>query len=192
MIGTFGKINFEASTNKIFTPDAEVLSAQCNIQTKDSSKGKPSTSKITPGLRSYKFKVFLSSALGIEVQDVMDLWMSMSESGSTEYMNMGGKPLSTNMFTLKSASFSNIKRNGDGVPTSAEMSLDFQENTNGVAAKKAAKKGGKRKKKSGATKSTAAQVRQWCGISTAQWELMPYAAQQSAWNSYDATHGTTH
>jgi hypothetical protein len=150
MIGTFGNVNFEVSGKRIFTPSDETLSASSKVATKDSTTGKPTTSSVLPELRKYKFKVSLKSALGVNVQLEIDKWLKMAEAGTTDYINMGGKPLASNKFILTSVSIASVVRNGAGVPISAEMSLDFQERVT-VAKKKKVKKKKKTKKNNDVT-----------------------------------------
>jgi hypothetical protein len=147
VIGTFGSSNFEVSGKRIFTPFDEEMSAGNKAETKDASGAKAQTVKTTPELRTYKFKVSLSKSLGVDVQATIDKWMKLAEAGTAEYLNMGGKPMASNKFLLKSVSFTEVNRNGKGLVLSATMALEFQEYVKAVAVKKPTKKKPKKKPK---------------------------------------------
>lgn len=145
MIGTFGTINFEVSNGAIFTPADENIQASCKITTKESTSGKPTTSASVPELRTYKFILKVSRALGIDAQAAVDKWLQMAEAGTTGYVNMGGKPLSAYQFKLKSVAVSDIQRNGAGVLLSAKLACEFQEYVVPAASAKKKKKAAKPK-----------------------------------------------
>lgn len=105
MVGNFGsRIVFETSDRRILTFSG-MTKKVLGKYAKHSVVGKKDRTEFTgPGNISITFKILLDVTLGVKPREVMDRIEEAVENGETEYLVIGGKPLSQNKFCILSAS----------------------------------------------------------------------------------------
>lgn len=105
MIGNFGsRIIFSTSSQRILTFSGMTQKISGKYA-KHSVTGQKDRVEFTgPGNRSISLKILLDVNLGIRPQDVMDSLEEAVESGETEYLVIGGRPVGENKFYISSIS----------------------------------------------------------------------------------------
>lgn len=105
MVGNFGsRIVFETSDRRILTFSG-MTKKVLGKYAKHSVVGQKDRTEFTgPGNISITFKILLDVTLGVKPREVMDRIEEAVENGETEYLVIGGKPLSQNKFYILSAS----------------------------------------------------------------------------------------
>jgi len=104
LIGYFGDIVFETSDKRIlnfadFKRDTENRTAAHEIIGK-----KPVTEYIGPGLQKVTFTVTLNGNHGVNSRAEMERWLRKVENGEAETLVIGGKPLGTDKWIVRSVS----------------------------------------------------------------------------------------
>lgn len=105
VVGNFGsKITFETSDRKILTFSG-LTQKVSGKYAKHSVIGQKDRPEFTgPGSRTVNFKIMLDVTLGIRPREIMDRIEEAVENGDTEYLVIGGRPLSRNRFYISSVS----------------------------------------------------------------------------------------
>lgn len=105
MIGYFGKqIIFETSDKKIMTFDGLKMDIASRYAKHDVIMKKPLTEFIGPDLDALSFTVNLNGSFGIKPREEMDKWAKLAREGIAEFFVIGGKPLGTDKWVVKSVS----------------------------------------------------------------------------------------
>lgn len=127
MVGNFGsKIVFETSDRKILTFSG-LTKKVSGEYAKHSVVGQKDRTEFTgPGIISINFKIMLDVTLGIRPREVMDRIEEAVESGETEYLVIGGRPLSRNKFYILSVSeaFDVVMSHGEIARATLNISME--------------------------------------------------------------------
>lgn len=126
-IGNFGKkIVFETSDRKIltFSGMTQKISGKYAKHSVIGQKDRPEFTG--PGSRSISFKIMLDVTLGIRPREVMDRIEEAVENGETEYLVIGGRPLSQNKFYILSVSeaFDVVMSHGEIARATLNISME--------------------------------------------------------------------
>lgn len=105
VIGNFGsRITFETSDSRILT-FSSMTKKMSGKYAKHSVVGQKDRAEFTgPGNWSVSFKILLDVSMGIRPRDVMERIEEAVENGDTEYLVIGGRPVSRNKFYISSVS----------------------------------------------------------------------------------------
>lgn len=105
VVGNFGsRIVFKTSERQILTFSGMTKKVSGKYA-KHSVIGQKDRPEFTgPANTSITFKILLDVTLGIRPQEVMDRIEEAVETGETEYLVIGGKPMSQNKFYISSVS----------------------------------------------------------------------------------------
>ncbi len=127
MIGNFGsKIVFETSDRKILTFSGMTQKVSGKYA-KHSVTGRKDRPEFTgPGNRSVSFKILLDVSLGIRPQDMISKIEDAVESGETEYLVIGGRPIGQNKFYISSMSeaFDVVMNRGEIARATLQLSME--------------------------------------------------------------------
>ncbi|MFT5873860.1 MAG: hypothetical protein ACI8WT_002812 [Clostridium sp.] len=105
MIGYFGKqIIFETSDKRIMSFTGLIVDIASRYATHDVIMKKPKTEFLGPGLDTISFTVNLNGSFGIKPREEMDKWAILSRDGVAESFVIGGKPLGSDKWVVKSVS----------------------------------------------------------------------------------------
>lgn len=104
-IGNLGSaIVFETSDSRILTFSGMTQKISGKY-TKHGVIGKKDRPEFTgPGNRSVSFKILLDVSIGVRPKDIMDRMERAVESGETNYLVVGGRPVGENKFYISSLS----------------------------------------------------------------------------------------
>lgn len=105
VIGNFGsRITFETSDSRILT-FSSMTKKMSGKYAKHSVVGQKDRAEFTgPGNWSVSFKILLDVSMGIRPRDIMERIEEAVENGDTEYLVIGGRPVSRNKFYISSVS----------------------------------------------------------------------------------------
>ncbi len=127
MVGNFGsRIVFETSDRKIFTFSG-LTQKVSGKYAKHSVSGEKDRPEFTgPGNRSVSFKMILDVSLGVRPRDILSNIEDAVESGETEYLVIGGRPVGPNKFYISSVSetFDVILSRGEIVRASLQVNME--------------------------------------------------------------------
>lgn len=127
MIGNFGsRIVFETSDRKILTFSGMTKKVSGKYA-KHSVVGQKDRTEFTgPGNISINFKIMLDVTLGIRPREVMNRIEDAVENGETEYLVIGGRPLSRNKFYISSVSeaFDVVMSHGEVARATLSISME--------------------------------------------------------------------
>lgn len=105
MIGTLGKkIIFEVSDEKVLTFLNMTREITSRWAEHEALGVKPKPEFLGPGLQAGTLEITLSATLGVKPRAVLEAVEAMVESGATEYLIIGTKPVGRNPFRLVSSS----------------------------------------------------------------------------------------
>jgi phage protein U len=104
VIGAFGKIFFKSSDKRILTFNGLTREIAGRFETHEVIGKKPKTEFIGPGLDTISFTINLNASLGVRPRREMDKWEAMASKGSAEILVIGGKPVGTDKWVVKSVS----------------------------------------------------------------------------------------
>lgn len=104
-VGNLGSaIVFETSDNRVLTFSGMTQKVSGKY-TKHNVIGKKDKPEFTgPGNRSVSFKVLLDVSLGMRPMDIMNSMERAVESGETNHLVVGGRPIGENKFYISSLS----------------------------------------------------------------------------------------
>lgn len=127
VVGNFGsRIIFETSDRKILTFSGMTQNVSAKYA-KHSISGQKDRAEYTgPGNRSVKFNILLDVNLGIKPREVIERIENAVESGETEYLVIGGRPISQNKFYISSLSetYDVVMSNGEIARASLQISME--------------------------------------------------------------------
>ena len=130
MIGTFGpRVVFETSDQRIFTFQGLNREVSGRWATHEVANAKPKKEFLGPGAQTLSFTVRLSAAHGVRPRATLEEIARLVESGETQFLVVGGKPVSSHPFALVSASESWGTVLSGGELVSASISLTLEEYT---------------------------------------------------------------
>jgi len=127
LIGNFGKrIVFETSDRRIltFSGMSQKVSGKYSKHNVTGQKDRPEFTG--PGNRSISFKILLDVSMGIRPRDIMNNIETAVETGETEYLIIGGRPIGNNRFYISSVSeaFDVFMGKGEIARASLNFSMD--------------------------------------------------------------------
>lgn len=127
VVGNFGsKITFETSDRKIltFSGMTQKVSGKYTKHTVSGQKDRPEFTG--PGNRSISFKMLLDVNLGIRPREVIAKIEDAVESGETEYLVIGGRPIGQNKFYISSISeaFDVVMNHGEIARASLQVNME--------------------------------------------------------------------
>lgn len=117
VIGNFGSwIVFEVSDQSVITFSA-MTQKVTGKYSKHSAVGQKDRPEFTgPGNRSVSFKMLIDIDLGIRPREVMERIEEAVETGETNYLVIGGRPVGNNKFYISSVSEAvDVVTNGGGI-----------------------------------------------------------------------------
>lgn len=127
VVGNFGnRIVFETSDRKILTFSGMTQKVSGKYA-KHSVSGEKDRPEFTgPGNRSVSFKMLLDVSLGVRPRDVISKIEDAVESGETEYLVIGGRPVGSNKFYISSISeaFDVVLSHGEIARASLQVNME--------------------------------------------------------------------
>ncbi len=126
-IAAFGYKVFQVSASKVYTFSDFALSSTLETESQEVEGAKPSTYIKGPGLETISFKVVADASLGVDPEYEMNDWRAIKDLGQAFPFSIGGRPLSNNLWLLKSVSINNTVINGAGKILRATIDLSFEE-----------------------------------------------------------------
>lgn len=130
MIGTLGtKIVFEVSAERLLTFETITREISGRWTAHEILGAKPKTEYLGPGAQAASLTIRLSAALGVKPREMLETIESMVESGSAEYLVVGGKMIGQNKFYIESASESWDRLYSRGELAAASVALNLGEYT---------------------------------------------------------------
>ena len=105
MIGTLGTdLVFETSDNYVLTFDGMTRDLSSRWATHETPGVKPRAEFLGPGLQSVSLPITLSSNLGVKPREMLERVEQMVETGDTEYLILGYRPVGKNRFRVTASS----------------------------------------------------------------------------------------
>jgi len=105
MIGYFGDdIIFEISDTQVYNFTGFKRETSARYASHEIIGDKPVTEYIGPGLSTISFTISLNAFLGVKPRDEMEVWQDKAESGTAEYLVIGGTLVGLNKWVVKSVS----------------------------------------------------------------------------------------
>lgn len=105
MIGTLGTdLVFTVSDNYVFTFAGMTRDVSSRWATHETPGVKPRAEFLGPGLQSVSLPITLSSNLGVKPRQMLDVVEQMVETGDTEYLILGYRPVGKNRFRVTASS----------------------------------------------------------------------------------------
>lgn len=105
MIGTLGTdLVFETSDNYVLTFSGMTRDLSSRWATHETPGVKPRAEFLGPGLQSVSLPITLSSNLGVKPRQMLERVEQMVETGDTEYLILGFRPVGKNRFRVTGSS----------------------------------------------------------------------------------------
>jgi phage protein U len=105
LIGYFGKeIIFETSEKKTMTFNGLSIDVASRYAKHDVIMQKPKTEFLGPDLDTITFSVKLNGSFGVKPRAEMEKWALLARNGTAETFVVGGKPLGSDKWIVKSVS----------------------------------------------------------------------------------------
>lgn len=105
MIGTLGTdLVFETSDNYVLTFDGMTRDLSSRWATHETPGVKPRAEFLGPGLQTVSLPITLSSNLGVKPRQMLERVEQMVETGDTEYLILGYRPVGKNRFRVTASS----------------------------------------------------------------------------------------
>ena len=105
MIGTLGTdLVFTVSDNYVFTFAGMTRDVSSRWATHETPGVKPRAEFLGPGLQSVSLPITLSSNLGVKPREMLERVEQMVETGDTEYLILGYRPVGKNRFRVTGSS----------------------------------------------------------------------------------------
>ena len=127
IIGTFGDLIFETSSEKVFSLSKLQRSVGKRTAKFTPVIGKESTQYLGPELRKVDATIALNAFLGVKPREALDRLTQLVEGREIYPLIIGGRPLAENPFMLTSASESWGTLLTEGELATAEVSLSWEE-----------------------------------------------------------------
>lgn len=130
MIGTLGReIVFEVSDEKVLTFQAMSREVKGRWATHETISQKPKKEFLGPDSQTLELTITLSAALGVRPRQTLERIAEAVESGTAEYLVIGGKVISQNPFCLVAQSETWDKLYSGGELARATLTLSLEEYT---------------------------------------------------------------
>lgn len=127
ILAQFGyEVFYVNSKNGIYTPSDLTFEYGKTIETDKRAGKKPLSYMGEVNLIKSGFKLHLDSRF-VDVQSKINKWQAMAEGNYLYAYSIGGKMVSSNKFVVTSVKASNIKTNGRGIKTSADLDISIEE-----------------------------------------------------------------
>ena len=105
MIGTLGTdLVFETSDNYVLTFSGMTRDVSGRWATHETPGVKPRAEFLGPGLQTVSLPITLSSNLGVKPREMLERVEQMVETGDTEYLILGCRPVGKNRFRVTASS----------------------------------------------------------------------------------------
>ena len=105
MIGTLGTdLVFETSDNYVLTFAGMTRDVSGRWATHETPGTKPKAEFLGPGLQSVSLPITLSAGLGVKPREMLERVEQMVETGDTEYLILGYRPVGKNRFRVTGSS----------------------------------------------------------------------------------------
>lgn len=105
MIGTLGTdLVFETSDNYVLTFSGMTRDLSGRWATHETPGVKPRAEFLGPGLQTVSLPITLSSNLGVKPRQMLERVEQMVETGDTEYLILGYRPVGKNRFRVTASS----------------------------------------------------------------------------------------
>lgn len=128
MIGTLGrKIIFEVSDNKVLTFEGMGREVSGRWTSHDVLGVKPKAEFLGPACQTVSLTIRLSASLGVKPRRILDTVERMVETGSAEYLVIGGKLVGRRPFRITGSSETWDKVYSRGELAKATMTLSLEE-----------------------------------------------------------------
>ncbi|WP_352416291.1 phage tail protein [Oscillibacter ruminantium] len=128
MIGTFGKnLIFETSSQRVFTPEKMSHTAKGRWNNHTVVGAKPKKEFSGADLQGFSMSIKLRADYGVKPRQTIETIVKMVESGTAEFLIIGGRPVGSNRFVITDVSdeWDTVYRGGELF--SASVSLTFEE-----------------------------------------------------------------
>lgn len=103
-IGSLGPIVFSVSSLLVLTPNNIARTAGKRTTKHEVIKGKPRLEYLGADLQTFKFDITLSAEHGVRPRMMLDLLTEMAENGLAYPLQIGGRPVGKNLWSLDSVS----------------------------------------------------------------------------------------
>lgn len=128
MIGTLGtKIVFEVSAERLLTFENLSREISGRWTSHEILGSKPKAEYLGPAAQAASLAIRLSAALGVKPREMLETIEEMVESGSAEYLVVGGRAIGQNRFYIESASESWDRIYSRGELAAASVTLNLGE-----------------------------------------------------------------
>ena len=127
MIGSFGEVVFEVSSEKVRTFDNFSRSGSGRWVNHDIISLKPMPEFIGPGQEEISFLVRLDTALGVDPRSELQKLRNMRDAGEVSVLIIGGEPITNNLWALESISEKHKTFSGSGYLIKADAELVLKE-----------------------------------------------------------------
>lgn len=127
VIGTLGQsIVFEVSDDKAMLLQNMSRDIKSRWATHETFGTKPKAEFLGPDNQSVSFSIYLSSTLGVRPRQVLDAIASKVESGETEQLIIGGRPVGTGPFRITGSSeaWNTIYNRGELAKATVSITLE--------------------------------------------------------------------
>ena len=105
MIGTLGpNLIFTVSDDYVLTFDGMTRDVSSRWATHETPGVKPRAEFLGPGLQSVSLPITLSASLGVKPRLMLDVVEQMVETGDSEYLILGYRPVGKNRFRVTASS----------------------------------------------------------------------------------------
>lgn len=127
IIGTFGDLTFEVSSEKVFTVSKVQRDAGKRTAKFTPTIGKESTQYLGASLRKVSGSLALNAFLGVKPREALDKLTELAEGRDVFPLIIGGRPLADNPFQLTSISESWGTILTEGELATADVNLSWEE-----------------------------------------------------------------
>lgn len=150
-IGTFGDVIFEVSNKTVLTFKDYNRNGSARWTDHEILNQKQKSEFIGPGLDDITFTIYLSASLGVNpAKEILKL-RKMKDTGKVAPFVLGGKPISSNYWSLQGVNEGNEIRDNQGILLAATVELTLREYV--IKKTHAKKTTSKKRKVSGAAKN---------------------------------------
>jgi len=134
MIGTFGNIVFESSSEKVRTFDGFTRTGKARFSEHEVVDGKARLQHLGTSLDEIAFNIRLDMALGVNPETEINALRDIRNAGEEQRLIIGGKPLGK--FVLEEVTENWRRLDGKGVLLVAEVALKLKEYAGGTDARR--------------------------------------------------------
>lgn len=127
MIGSFGKLIFEVSESRIFTPRNISREVSARVETFDLIGGKPRTQLVGAALQAISFEMTLRADFGVKPRETLRQLEKIVEDGTVGILVFGGEPVGVNRFRIQSVSEKWKTQYQGGELFSATVTVEMEE-----------------------------------------------------------------